>query len=142
MNFTAVLLVHCVLCFVLPLDLHLRRVTYALSLFVNVSFHSCVLMDPTCFARMRTKERWCLTTFHVGNLVLHLLPSVYFWSSYGVYVASQATATFVAWALWTSKGTFCYDANYVQMPRKVWWTAQALGFGCLWGVALWNDLAW
>ena len=40
------------------------------------SFHAAPLVEPTVFRRMAEKNRWTMTQFHVGNLVVHVLPVV------------------------------------------------------------------
>ena len=89
--------------------------------FVCVSFHAVRLCDATCYARMRAKNRWSARVFHVGNVVLHLVPLLVVLASppprtrptVGHLVLSLAL--FVAWC-----ANARLDEVYVPLSPSTW----------------------
>lgn len=142
-NFTFVFLAHCLWCvccksYYSQCCTHTHNVASLLAIFINVSFHACHIMDPTCFARMRIKRGWSTFTFHGGNILLHILPGVLLWCSNSNIIATihalQATFTYFVWAYWVSSGTFLFDGIYVPMSPSSWYAAQAFGLGAMWTI--------
>ena len=104
----------------------LRDASFLNSLFVLVSFHVAGVVDPTVFARMRAKRRWTPRVFHVGNVLVHVAPTIATADtseSIGASDALIAHAIFLGWLI----GAPPMDEVYVPMSTRAWTISIASG---------------
>lgn len=90
---------------------------------VAASFSVAVVLDGTVYARMRRRNGWRVTTFVVGNAVLHFLPLAYppaTTRSITWWDGLRSSVTHLTWAWLESGGTFVLDDVYVPMAPWMW----------------------
>ena len=99
--------------------------------FTAVTFHCALLLDRTCFARMRAKEGWSASVFHAGNLLLHVAPLTLVVlappRSLSPWHVGGASLAYAMWAGVRSGGTFCLDHVYVPMRPRAWVVIPCMG---------------
>jgi hypothetical protein len=101
-----------------------------LTCFTTASFHTVEVLVPGTFARMRAKHRWPAWYFHGGNLLLHWVPTIVALRMPPVVQVHHLVCAcwiFWGWALWTSRGTMCFDAQYVPLPPYAWHLGHMIG---------------
>lgn len=90
---------------------------------VATSFSVAFVLDPTVYVRMRCRRGWSLTTFVLGNLLLHFVPLVFppplsrtltWWDG------MRSAVMHLSWALIESNGSLILDDTYVHI-RSVFW---------------------
>ena len=90
---------------------------------VATSFSVAFVLDPTVYVRMRRRRGWSLTTFVLGNLLLHFVPLVYppplsrpltWWDG------MRSAVMHLSWALTESNGSLVLDDIYVSLSPLFW----------------------
>ena len=112
-------------------DDHLWGVACAAQLFVNVSFHLAILLDASCFRRMRSKHRWPLWMFHLGNVTLHWFPAAIAWRNAPVvhpFHVTCAYGLFLAWLGAHAEQAPICDRIYVSLRPRHWHLCTHAGF--------------
>ena len=93
---------------------------------VATSFTTALLLDSTVYARMRRHRGWSMTTFVVGNIVLHFFPLVFppllETRKITMWDGTRAAVMHITWAYSESHGTFVLDDVYVPMKPWMWYT--------------------
>ena len=91
---------------------------------VATSFSVAIFLDTTVYVRMRHRRGWSLTTFVLGNLLLHFLPLFYpppLSRSLTWRDGARASVVHISWALVESKGSFVLDDIYVPLRPCFWY---------------------
>lgn len=84
---------------------------------VVASFSTAPLLDPTVYERMRRRQGWTVVEFHVGNLVIHILPLVWTPPLSRPIGFSDGVAAAVLHLLW---GVAASDAGRVLVLDEVY----------------------
>ena len=95
--------------------------TACLTWAVLSSFTLVRVLDPTAYRRMARKRGWSMCTFHVGNVVLHVLPALatLCWPPRRVGWECVPVAAAV-YSAWLAKYASHLDALYVAQPMWLW----------------------
>ena len=105
-------------------DAHGCAVSTILIWGVLVAFTAARIIDDTVYKRMQVKNAWSILKFHVGNVVLHIVPAAltFYYPPVGICFAHGVVAALlhVAWTFVVSGGTMVLDTMYVPLPRRLW----------------------
>lgn len=103
---------------------------------VFVSFHTVPMMDPTAWRRLATKSKRPMWLFHVGNLIIHVLPipvAMVWWkilhepTPMGPFTGLASAALQFIWT-YSRAGGLDLSKVYAHMEEWQW--------HFLWGVSL------
>lgn len=89
---------------------------------VFYSFHSSILLDKDAFKKVRLKNNYSFLTFHVGNIILHIIPYMYVLQyppkNITIYHSIYGILLKFIWAYFSTNGTMDLGKIYIRFSKK------------------------
>ena len=101
---------------------YLYSISYCWNYLIFFTFNGANIIDNTCFKRMAIRKKLPLPIFYIGNIILHILPSLYV----TIYIPQNVTyyhsllgcSTNLLWCYWATYRTFDLEHVYVYMKKQ------------------------
>jgi hypothetical protein len=111
--------------------LQARSVALCTTLGIAASFSAAWFVDRTSFPRIAKRLGLSIYTFHIANVVVHILPCalVLYWEHAPLSAAHGVAAAIshAGWGAIKSRGTFVMDDVYISLPHETWYLLWSVG---------------
>ena len=100
----------------------LYSISFCLNYLIFVTFNGVYFIDNTSFTRFAQKKEITLTTFHIGNIIIHNLPFLYV----NIYLPKNVNFihsfiscfTNMSWCYFATNRTFDLGYVYIKLAKK------------------------
>lgn len=86
------------------------------------TFHCAIILDNKAFEKIRLKNNYSFSTFHLGNFILHIIPYLYVLQypakNINIYHALYGILLKFLWLYFSTNGTMDFGNIYIHFSKK------------------------